>query len=193
MRHRDDYLSEERHEDNAFINLTITRASCRHTHTLWGTMHKKKDHKMGSNHSNVIPTRFITEIVLSVKPTDFIFSFKTLRNFNLVLEPLFAIQIPSKKKGRSTQGPPSYVTNQVLPLAYLECHDVRVIIPVSSWRKKSDLKLDHDVYLFQISKISLGPNAVNPICRTPYRPDLYQHAARSRILNIPGRHESTNL
>ncbi|XP_045475296.1 vacuolar protein sorting-associated protein 13B [Harmonia axyridis] len=186
MRHRDDYLSEERHEDNAFINLTITRASCRHTHTLWGTMHKKKDHKMGSNHSNVIPTRFITEIVLSVKPTDFIFSFKTLRNFNLVLEPLFAIQIPSKKKGRSTQGPPSYVTNQVLPLAYLECHNVRVIIPVSSWRKKSDLKLDHDVYLFQISKISLGPNAVNPICRTPYRPDLYQHAARSRILNIPG-------
>ncbi|XP_044753199.1 vacuolar protein sorting-associated protein 13B isoform X2 [Coccinella septempunctata] len=184
MRHRDDYLSEERHEDNAFINLTITRASCRHTHTLWGTLHRKKDLKLSSTSSTTIPTRFITEIVVSIKPTDFILSFKTLRNFNLVLEPLFAIQMP-EKKGKGSQSV-SYVTNQALPLAYLECHDVRVIIPVSMSKKRGNMKLDHDVYMLQISKISLCPSAVNPICRTPYRPDLYQHAARSRILNIPG-------
>lgn len=184
MRHRDDYLSEERHEDNAFINLTITRASCRHTHTLWGTLHRKKGLKISSSTQNAPPTRYITEIVVTIKPTDFILSFKTLRNFNLVLEPLFAIQMP-EKKGRKARGP-SFVTNQVLPLAYLECHDVRVIVPVSLSKKKL-MKLDHDVYMLQISKISLCPNAVNPICRTPYRPDLYQHAARSRILNIPGK------
>ena len=30
------------------------------------------------------------------------------------------------------------------------------------------------------------PTAENPICRNPIRPDIYQQAAQSRILNIPG-------
>ncbi|KAL3269017.1 hypothetical protein HHI36_008101 [Cryptolaemus montrouzieri] len=182
MRHRDDYLSENRHEDNAFINLTITRASCQHTHTLWGMLHnRKKDCKSYCNPMNIIPSRYITEIVVSIKPTDFLFSFKTLRHFYLVLEPLFTIKLLAKKK---TSQNTALINNQVLPLAYLDCHDVRIIMPVS--KKKTSIKIHHDVYIIQIAKISLFPNAVNPICRTPYRPDIYQHAARNRILNIPG-------
>lgn len=44
-----------------------------------------------------------------------------------------------------------------------------------------------DVFMFQIDRISLNPSAVNPICRTPCRPDIYQYAAQARILNIPGK------
>ncbi|KAK9889545.1 hypothetical protein WA026_006900 [Henosepilachna vigintioctopunctata] len=185
MRYREDYLGEDRHEDNAFINLTITRASCRHTHTLWGMLHnRKRDPKTFSNSANMLPTRFITEIVVSIKPIDIVLPFKILRNYYLVLEPLFAIRWPKRK---DTSNPSTaYINNQVLPLAYLDCHDVRVVVPISCSKKKNTTKLHHDVFVFKISKISLTPNAVNPLCRTPYRPDIYQHAARNRILNIPG-------
>lgn len=40
--------------------------------------------------------------------------------------------------------------------------------------------------MLQIASINLRPNANNPICRTPLRPDMYQQAARAHILNIPG-------
>lgn len=46
--------------------------------------------------------------------------------------------------------------------------------------------ISHDVCMFQVERISLNPSAVNPICRTPCRPDIYQQAAQARILNIPG-------
>lgn len=46
--------------------------------------------------------------------------------------------------------------------------------------------ITHDVCMFQVERISLNPSAVNPICRTPCRPDIYQQAAQARILNVPG-------
>lgn len=47
--------------------------------------------------------------------------------------------------------------------------------------------ISHDVCMFQVQRISLNPSALNPICRTPCRPDIYQQAAQARILNVPGR------
>lgn len=44
----------------------------------------------------------------------------------------------------------------------------------------------HDTLIFQLHKVALSPQAVNPICRTPIRPDIYDQAAHARILNIPG-------
>lgn len=41
MRLRDDLSSSQRQEDNSLIRLTITRASCQHTHTLWGAVQNK--------------------------------------------------------------------------------------------------------------------------------------------------------
>lgn len=35
-------ISKERQEDNSFANVTITRASCQHTHDLWGANNKEK-------------------------------------------------------------------------------------------------------------------------------------------------------
>lgn len=32
----------ERHEDTNFASITITRASCKHTHSLWGALYGNK-------------------------------------------------------------------------------------------------------------------------------------------------------
>lgn len=35
-------LVSKRQEDTSFLSITITRASCQHTHTLWGAIQKNK-------------------------------------------------------------------------------------------------------------------------------------------------------
>lgn len=75
------------------------------------------------------------------------------------------------------------LNSQTLPLAYLECKRIRIMMP-SVELGASDIL--HDVCMFQVARISLNPAAVNPICRIPCRPDIYQQAAQARILNIPG-------
>lgn len=40
MRLREDLASNQKQEDNSLISITITRASCQHTHTLWGAVQK---------------------------------------------------------------------------------------------------------------------------------------------------------
>lgn len=42
MKTREENTSDEKREDNTFANIVITRASCQHTHNLWGTMKKTK-------------------------------------------------------------------------------------------------------------------------------------------------------
>lgn len=116
---------------------------------------------------------------------DFVISLNTLRSFYQVLVPF--IQIPVNKSGPKTSNDASSfmtLNNQNMPLAYLECQDIRMIIP--SVDLVDSLYLQ-DAIVFQISRISLTPSAVNPICRTPLRPDIYEQAAHSRILNIPGK------
>lgn len=42
MRSVDESRTGDRPEDSSFANVTITRASCKHTHNLWGTHRKNK-------------------------------------------------------------------------------------------------------------------------------------------------------
>lgn len=176
MRLREDIAT--RHEDNGFLNITITRASCKHTHTLWGTVQKRqKLRKFDTN--EIMQSQYISEIVVNVQPIDFIVSMKTLNNFYMVLVPL--LKIPHTKERIYDEQ--VMWNNQNLPLAYLDCQDIRIIVPASELCAKNTM---HDVCIFQLEKICLSPTAVNPICRTPVRPDIYEQAAQARILNIPG-------
>lgn len=54
-----------------------------------------------------------------------------------------------------------------------------------NWVDLSIRNLFNSLY-FQTDRISLLPVADNPVCRSPLRPDLYQQAARTGYLNIPG-------
>lgn len=42
------------------------------------------------------------------------------------------------------------LNNQVLPLAYLDCQDIRVIVPSADL---SGIGAAHDVFIFQVNKI----------------------------------------
>ncbi|CAG9819390.1 unnamed protein product [Phaedon cochleariae] len=185
MRLREDVGSGQRHEDSGFINVTITRASCQHTHTLWGAVQKRnKDLKKGdtSNPPLLSLSRYITEVVVAIQPIDFVISLKTLRSFYLVMVPL--LQIPISDEPETVDSNASLnINNQLLPLAYLDCQDIRIIMPSV---ELGCAKATHDVIIFQVQKICLNPSAINPICRTPIRSDIYDQAAHARILNIPG-------
>lgn len=116
-----------------------------------------------------------------MQPIDFVISPKILRSFYAVLEPL----VQFSEGPKETQNVSLKVNNQTLPLVYVDCQGIRLILPSS----EPDFAggTDHDVCVFQIEAIKLTPTAINPICRTPCRPDIYQNAAQSRILNIPGK------
>lgn len=71
MRLREDISTTQHHEDSGFISVTITRASCQHTHTLWGAVqNRNKDHKKSNltNHPMLSQSRYITEIVVNIQP-----------------------------------------------------------------------------------------------------------------------------
>ncbi|XP_060527776.1 intermembrane lipid transfer protein VPS13B isoform X2 [Cylas formicarius] len=184
MRLRDELMSGPRQEESSFISVTITRASCQHTHTLWGALQRKeKDKKLpGHQLSN---TRYITEVVVNIQPLDFVLSVHTLRSFfYLALIPLSVMPFVDDKTEPSTTSNTSLtLNNQTLPLAYLECQDIRFIFPSACLSGNTS---SHDVAICQIQKIALNPQAVNPICRTPMRPDIYDQAAHARVLGIPG-------
>lgn len=48
MRTKEDVTAVERQEDVGFVTITLTRASCQHTHALWGAVqkHKSRDGKV---------------------------------------------------------------------------------------------------------------------------------------------------
>ncbi|XP_050295994.1 intermembrane lipid transfer protein VPS13B [Anthonomus grandis grandis] len=192
MRLRDDLATGRHHpqrqeQDSSLVSVTITRASCQHTHTLWGAVQKRnKEKKPEADPELLSKHRYITEIVVNVQPLDFVVSLYTLRSFYMVLVPLLNIpgHTPELRKTDSTNvNFLSSVSNQTLPLAYLDCQDVRVIMPSKELCGSGTL---HDVLVLQLQKISLNPQAVNPICRNPIRPDIYDQAAHARILHVPG-------
>lgn len=157
--------------------------------------------------------RYISEVVVTLQPIDLLVSFALLRNFCIIFNPVLTIieenarnlqprhniatQTPPQCTAACTQPPTTIngsngsnnnnmlasLDNSKLPLAYLECHGLRIVMPVSDINRKY---VSHDICIFEIGNIQLTPVADNPICRTPIRPDIYQQAAQARILNVPG-------
>ncbi|XP_076265664.1 vacuolar protein sorting 13B isoform X3 [Rhynchophorus ferrugineus] len=187
MRLREDLSPGQRQEDNSLISVVLTRASCQHTHTLWGAVRKKDKDKKDNAPQVLSLSRYITEIVINIQPMDFIVSLSTLRSFYLVLIPLLNIPVNTldseKPDSVSSNSFLQSINNQTLPLAYLDCQDIRIIMPSADLLGSGGL---HDSLVFQLQKINLSPQAVNPICRTPIRSDIYDQAAHARILNVPG-------
>ncbi|XP_071057652.1 intermembrane lipid transfer protein VPS13B isoform X2 [Onthophagus taurus] len=177
MKTREEILSQDTREDNCFASIIITRASCQHTHNLWGTKNTMVKEDETSQH----PNRFISEVVVTLQAIDFLLCLPTLRSFSIVFEPL--LQIPSSPSKVKETEMTVNISNRVLPLIYLDCKGFRVIVPLA---ELENVDISPDVCIFQVDGINLMPDPVNPICRTPIRADIYQQAARSRILNIPG-------
>ncbi|KAF5303499.1 hypothetical protein FQA39_LY09962 [Lamprigera yunnana] len=173
----------ERQED--FATITITRASCHHTHVLWGTVAhtRTKEAKANVGNENQLADQasYITEVVISTQPIDVLLSLTTLRYYYMIIEPVITrTTVAEEPKGPNLL---LLASNQNLPLLYVECRGIRIIIPTM---KLDTTGTDQNVCMLQIGNIGLSPSAVNPICRNPSRPDIYQLAAQSRILNIPG-------
>ncbi|KAF5296670.1 hypothetical protein FQR65_LT10210 [Abscondita terminalis] len=184
MKIREVEATRERQEDVGFATITITRASSQHTHALWGTVLKNKlqEVKIGTGsafHFNT-PSPYITEVVITMHPIDLILSLSTLRCYSMAMEPLMYTSATSAE-----EFPKSDSSNlpDVLPLLYIECRGLRIVIPC---KELHNFETDHNVFMLQIDHINLTPTAVNPICRNLCRPDIYQLAAQCRILNIPG-------
>lgn len=72
------------------------------------------------------------------------------------------------------------INNSTLPLTYIELKGFQIIIPSTTTKPL------HDMAVLQIDRIILNPNPENPICRIPCRSDLYEKAAQSRLLHVPG-------
>lgn len=100
----------------------------------------------------------------------------------MVLEPLSKIPT-SDPTSKSTENSLMFINNNNLPLAYLDCNGLRIVLLSS---ELPEIRRHHDVCIIEIESINLVPTAENPICRVPIRPDIYQHAAQTRILNVPG-------
>ncbi|KAK4875062.1 hypothetical protein RN001_011484 [Aquatica leii] len=185
MKIREVEATRERQEDVGFATITITRASSQHTHALWGTVPKSKAKEGKAVAGNTLhfntPSSYITEVVITTQPIDLLLSLSTLRCYYMAMEPLMrTTTTPDEMKSTNYM---HFINNQSLPLLYVECRGLRVIIPSNELH---NCGAEQNVFMLQISNISLTPSAVNPICRNPCRPDIYQLAAQSRILNIPG-------
>lgn len=174
LRLRDDVPAEKRPDESGFFGMTLTRASSQHTHNLWGAKSKEKKTPVNHNYS-----RYLTEVVVTVQPIDVVLSFRSLMPFYSIFLP-FMDESLEQRDTRKMQ----WFNNQSLPLAYLECSEIRVIVPSSDLHANKTSQLD--VYVMQIEKITLSPSVTNPICRTPLRPDIYRQAAQARVLAIPG-------
>lgn len=128
-------------------------------------------------------TRYISEVVATLQPIDFVVSAKVLKSFYMVLEPILKISTARGPAQQPKSDRMALLNNSNLPLAYLDCHGVRLVVVASANEPQPN---HHDICIIEMENMHLVPAAENPICRNPIRPDIYQRAAQSRILNVPG-------
>lgn len=79
--------------------------------------------------------------------TDFVISLQTLRSFYLVIAPLLEIPIESEPRNSSTKSL-TILNNQILPLAYLECQDIRIFVPSTDLAESGAA---HNIFIFQVN------------------------------------------
>lgn len=125
------------------------------------------------------PSHFITEIVFTLQPIDFILPPSVIVKFLTVFQPLTQITTTLSKSKKKYEHNIKF-NNKTLPLTYFELKGFQFIFPTDN------NTCIHDMAILQIDSITLNPNPENPICRTPKRADLYEKAAQARLLNIPG-------
>ncbi|XP_072031129.1 intermembrane lipid transfer protein VPS13B-like isoform X1 [Amphiura filiformis] len=106
-----------------------------------------------------------------------------------------ATRISSHKKVPSNNT--NWMTNQNLPLIYMDCKDFRVFVPakepstsdadLSSKEDGEDtVSLEGDTFVLQVNSVVLSPHADNPLQRLVVKKDVYRKAVQSGITDRPG-------
>ncbi|XP_047349792.1 vacuolar protein sorting-associated protein 13B isoform X2 [Vespa velutina] len=187
---REDNL--EKGDDSGFLSFTLTRAQSGNVHTRWGTYKRYKNNKKDVMTEALISTNaYISEIDIKIQMVDIILPLSILSKYVQLAKPLINIDKKDLKVAKNDQQEIitsilvkiTNINNEFLPLIHLEFKGLRLMIPVST---PARYQLQHDLLILQLDGIRITPHAENPICRTPLRSDIYQHAAQANILNIPG-------
>ena len=87
--------------------------------------------------------------------------------------------LKSAKSMQPSSGITDWFVSSKLPLVYLDCKEIRTFIPSGLMGQKSpgiEGGLDQDLFLFQVSQISLVPYADNPLQRLVVKQDIYRYS-----------------
>ncbi|XP_044597394.1 vacuolar protein sorting-associated protein 13B [Cotesia glomerata] len=159
--------------ENDFLSFTLTKAKSNNVYHKWMRFKNKFSKNCIFNEDNAFAmSNYITEIVIEVQmleiilPINLIQKFKSFFNYRL------------KKKENSCIIENS--DNHKFPLVYLDFKGITLIVPIDSPYNER-----YDTFVLTNDGISLIPHAENPICRMILRPDIYELAAQSNILNTP--------
>ncbi|XP_063958387.1 intermembrane lipid transfer protein VPS13B-like [Lytechinus pictus] len=100
------------------------------------------------------------------------------------------MSVRSLKSSKPSSGISDWLTSSKLPLLYLDCKQIRSFIPAGPLNDQGGPGLmkgvDQDLFLFQISQISLVPYADNPLQRLVVKQDTYRKATVAGITQQPG-------
>ncbi|XP_043268199.1 vacuolar protein sorting-associated protein 13B isoform X2 [Venturia canescens] len=178
----------EKSEDTGFLSVTYTKAQSGNVHTRWGAQKHQKLQKIRMKRDCPLSVEgYITEIDMSLQRVDIILPPSIVNKFIVILKPFVGATSESKKTNEFETSRPllrcDNFDNKSLPLIYLEFKGMNLMIPTLP---EVNQKLDHNLLMIQLDGISITPSTENPICRTILRSDIYQLAAQSNILNIPG-------
>lgn len=156
MRSQDDDINTEPIAENqgSFFKLTMTRARCDHAHSKWGASRTKIDQRSELLENKIT---YITEIDVAIQPIDILVSIIILRNFiqnfynNLLDDDINSGDTCGFKtlpKENSLDKQLYGFNNHQLPLFYLDCRSLRIIMPANELIQKSHVQ---DVCIFQVS------------------------------------------
>ncbi|XP_053682005.1 intermembrane lipid transfer protein VPS13B [Sabethes cyaneus] len=147
--------------NDAFLNLTITKAETTNVHTKWDTIRKNREQN-----------DTLIEVILKIEQIDLRLDLDLIETCAEVL----TIFCPKD----NVEAPQTVFGVKDLPLILFTSKGLRLFVPARESTKTSN------AYIFTISSITMHHNVENPLCRVPLRPDVYTKAAQMRILNVPG-------
>ncbi|XP_055526290.1 intermembrane lipid transfer protein VPS13B [Wyeomyia smithii] len=147
--------------NDAFLNVTITKAETTNVHTKWDAIRKNREQN-----------DTLIEMILKIEQIDLRLDLDLMEQCVEVL----TIFYPKD----NTEVSQSVLGVKDLPLILFTSKGLRLFVPVRGSTETCN------AYIFTISSITIHHNVENPLCRVPLRPDVYTKAAQMRILNVPG-------
>ncbi|XP_032691389.1 vacuolar protein sorting-associated protein 13B isoform X2 [Odontomachus brunneus] len=186
---REDNL--EKVDDSGFVSFTLTRAKSGNVYTRWGTHKRHKSQKKELLIDSTLSTNgYISEILIKMQMVDVILPLSLISKYTQLIKPFTCLSSSVEKSAEVTRSKSmatplidiTNLSNESLPLIHLEFKGFRLMMPASTDANK----LQYDLLMLQLDGIRITPDAENPICRTPLRTDIYQLAAQTNILNVPG-------
>ncbi|XP_008548362.1 intermembrane lipid transfer protein VPS13B [Microplitis demolitor] len=155
-----------------FLSFTLTIAKSNNVYHKWMRFKNKFSKNCLFNEDNAFAmSNYVTEIVIEVQMLEIILPINLIQKFKVFLNFRF-----TKQNSRSS----AENFHHKFPLVYLDLKGVTLIIPIDLPSNQR-----YDTFILTNDGISIIPHADNPICRMILRPDIYELAAQSNILNTP--------